>query len=176
MVWKYSKNTTEIFWKYSGHKTSTLWRRSKFSSDVYSRSGNQFSTVFLRSWGHLHKTEFVRAGVHHPERPSPILSLRDNLCPDRAIFRIVSRERLSPLRSTYGRNQRGKGQKWLRKTDEGCGTSLWPPFFSALSSAKHGPQWRQKFAGKHISKNSSIWAQVGSQIQCRWTLRAMGSW
>ena len=30
--------------------------------------------------------------------------------------------------SAYGRNQRGK-EKWLRKTDEGCGTSLWPPFF-----------------------------------------------
>ena len=30
--------------------------------------------------------------------------------------------------------------------------------------------------GKHISKNGSIWAEVGSQIQCRWTLRVMSSW
>ena len=43
----------------------------------------------------------VPPGAHHPERPSPILSLRDNLCP-------VCRERLSPLQSAYGRNQRGK--------------------------------------------------------------------
>ena len=34
------------------------------------------------------------------------------------------RERLSPLRSAYDRNQRGKGNAGLRKTDEGCGTSL----------------------------------------------------
>ena len=30
--------------------------------------------------------------------------------------------------------------------------------------------------GKHISKNSSIWAEVGSRIQCRGTPRVMGSW
>ena len=36
---------------------------------------------------------------------------------------------VSLLRSAYGRNQRGKGQKWLRKTDEGCGTLLWSSFF-----------------------------------------------
>ena len=30
--------------------------------------------------------------------------------------------------------------------------------------------------GKHTSKNSSVWAWVGSRIQCRWTLRVMGSW
>ena len=30
--------------------------------------------------------------------------------------------------------------------------------------------------GKYMSKNSSVWAWVGSRIQCRWTLRVMGSW
>ena len=104
-----------------------------------------------------------------------MLSLRDNPCPDWAIFRIVSCERLSLLRSAYGRNQRGKGQKRLRKTDEGCRTSLWSPSFSVLISVICGPQWRQTFAG-NTSENSSVWAWVGSRIQCRWMLRVMGSW
>ena len=30
--------------------------------------------------------------------------------------------------------------------------------------------------GKHMSKNSSVWAWVASRIQCRWTLRVMSSW
>ena len=64
----------------------------------------------------------IMSGAHHLECPSPI-SLRDNLCPDWAICRIVSRECLSPLRSAYDRNQRRNG-KWSRKTGEGCGTSL----------------------------------------------------
>ena len=100
----------------------------------------------------INNNKYVCPGAHHPKRPSPILSLRDNLCPDWAIIRIVSREHLSLLRSAYGRNQRGKGQKWLRKTDEGCGTSLWSPFFSTLSSVIYEPQWRQKFAGNTCLK------------------------
>ena len=122
---------------------------------------------------HIHNA--YKPGAHYPERPPLILSLRDNLCPDWAIFRIVSRECLSLLRSAYGRNQHGKGQKRLRRTDEGCGTSLWSPFFSALISVICGPQWRQTFVG-NTSKNSSVWAWVGSRIQCRWMLRVMGSW
>ena len=97
----------------------------------------------------------MESGAHHPERPSPTLSLRENLCPDWAIFRIVSRERLSPLQSAYGRNQRGKGKDWLRKTDEGCGTSF---IFFSVDCGHIRTAVETEVHGKYISKNSSIWA------------------
>ena len=112
-----------------------------------------------RSWGNKKRTH---SGAHYPERPSPILSLRDNLCPDWAIFRIVSRERPSPLWSAYGRNQRGKGKKWSRKTDRGCRTSLraLAAIFSELNSVIHGPQWRQK-SGYKLDHEYSVDGRSG---------------
>ena len=74
-------------------------------------------------------------------------------------------------------NENGWGKrKWLRKTDEGCGTSRWSSFFSALISVICGPQWRQKFAGNTFLKIAQSGHRFVSRIQCRCTLRVMGSW
>ena len=62
-----------------------------------------------------------------------------------------------------------------RAKDAGLRFAFWLPLFSALISLMYRPQWRQKFTG-NTSKNSSIWAQAGSRIQCRCTLQVMGSW
>ena len=80
-------------------------------------------------------------------------------------------------------NENGWGKrKWLRKTkmveengrrmrDFALVVIFFSVDFSHMRTAVE-----TEVRGKHISKNSSIWAQVGSRIQCRCTLRVMGSW
>ena len=93
------------------------------------------STLNICSW-----IEPNGPGAHYPERPSPILSLRDNLCPDWAIFRIVSRERLSPLRSAYNQNQSWK--KWRPKRE--AQSRILRPFSSTIFSLS----WLQSHAAE----------------------------
>ena len=99
------------------------------------------------------------ASIYHTKserQPMPRLSYFQNCFPRTSVSAAV---RIWP-KSTR------KGIKWLRKTDEGCGTSLWPPFFSALSSVIHGPQWRQKFAGNTFLKL----AQSGHRLDHRYSV------
>ena len=57
-------------------------------------------------------------------------------------------------------------EKLSRKTDEGYGTSLWSPFcfFFSVDFVHIRTTVGTEVRGKHISKNSSIWAWVGSRI------------
>ena len=64
-----------------------------------------------------------------------------------------------------------KGTKTVEEMDEGCGTSL----FSSVDFGYMRITAETDVRGKHMSKNSSVWAWVGSRIQCRGTLRVMGS-
>ena len=123
---------------------SILVQKACLYPEVGSRSGYCFKIII----------EWCVPGAHHPERLSPIASLRDNLCPDWAIFRIVSRERLSPLQSAYDRNQGRMGQKWLRRMrDFALVAILFSVDFGHIRTAVDTEVRR-----KHISKNSSIWA------------------
>ena len=102
-----------------------------------------------------------------------ILSLRDNLCPDLAIFRIVSWKHVSAVvriwpKLMWKKNGWGKRMK-------NVGLSFRRHFFSVDFSHVQTVV-ETEVHGKHMPKNSSIWAKVGSWIQCRWTLRVMGSW
>ena len=103
-------------------------------------------------WG-VWKTRSVRswspgASISHTKH------LRDNLCPDWAILRIiVSRERPSLLRSAYGRNQHGKRKNGRRMRDFALVVIFFNVEFGHIRTAVE-----IEVRGKHMSKNSSIWA------------------
>ena len=100
---------------------------------------------------------YFPSGAHHPEPPSPIQALRDNLCRYLSIFR------------NHGA---------LRFTRTLCHTVQ---YNTTQHNAMHYTiimlSWELKLAwGENCSKNRKICAKVDSRIYGRWRLRVMGSW
>ena len=114
---------------------------------------------------------YILSGAHHLERTSPILSLRDNLWPNWAIFRIVSRKCLSPLWSAYGQNQRGKGKNGWGKQTKCVGLHFGCHFFQL---------WVQSYmdhSGDRSSRETHLKiAQSGHRLDHRYSVDVRSGW
>ena len=107
------------------------------------------------------------SGAHYPERPSPILSLRDNRC--------FPRTSVSAAVRIWPKSTR-KGTKTVEENGRRMRDFTLVAIFFSVDFGYMRTEAETDVRGKYMSKNSSVWAWDDSRIQCRWTLRVMGSW